>query len=92
MIFQFAGDCRISLIYYAYMSVLIVVCYTAVFSVCVAWRQDRAEESYLSFVLNYKSKLYTEIFLNRLILGRVYLKRIAIFLSDMTQRNSKTST
>ena len=68
------------------------VCYKAVFSVCAAWRQGRAEESYLSFVLNYKSKLYTEIFLNRLILERVYLKRIAIFLSDMTQRNSKTST
>ena len=30
-----------------------------------------AEESYLSFVLNYKGKLYTEIFLKRLILGRV---------------------
>ena len=41
MIFQFARDCKdfisaLSLIYYAYMSVLIVVCYTAVFSVCVA--------------------------------------------------------
>ena len=34
-----------------------------------------AEESYLSFVLNYKGKLYTEISLNRLILGRAYLKR-----------------
>ena len=30
-----------------------------------------AEESYLSFVLNYKGKLYTEIFLKRLIVGRV---------------------
>ena len=67
----------LSRIYYAYMSVLIVVCYTAVFSVCVARRHKKgcAEESYLSFVLNYKGKLYTEIFLNRLILGRRYLKR-----------------
>ena len=44
-----------------------------------------------SFVLNHKGKVDTEIFLNRLILGRVVLKE-TIFVSDMTQRNSKKST
>ena len=46
--------------------------FTDLLCIHVAWRHKKkgcAEESCLSFVLNYKGKLYTEIFLNRAILG-----------------------